>query len=205
MNMTIESPYTIMQDNTIQLRILSQNIEVRLPLSDNNLDVIITIIQNMKTNGIQNKTPEPEQKNSIPTDTKNIMGGEEKNSLDEDVLVPKTEDDNKEPEPKKSARKEYHRQSLPDKEILEPKNESRNIPIYKPVVDYLIEQLKDKFTAGDIADLIYKYYNETLNIDIVRTSAQVYAVDYRKYLYGKGIIKIVGSNQYERKDKKKQD
>lgn len=194
-----------MNKETIQLISESQQVDVRLPLSDNNLDVIITIIQNMKNNGIQNKTLELEQKNSIPTDTKNIIGGEEKNSLDENILVPKIEDINKEPEPKKSAREEYKRQSLPDKDVLVPKHESRNISIYKPVVDYLIEQLKDKFTAGDIADLIYKYYNETLNIDIVRTTAQVYAVDYRKYLYDKGIIKIVGSNQYERKDKKKQD
>ncbi len=192
-----------MNKETIQLISESQQVDVRLPLSDNNLDVIITIIQNMKNNGIQNKTLEPEQKNSIPTDTKNIMGGEEKIVLDENILVPKNEDDIKEPEPKKSARKEYHRQSLPDEEILEPKIDSRNI--YKPVVDYLIEQLKDKFTAGDIADLIYTCYNDKLNINILRSTAQVYSTEYRKYLYDKGIIKIVGSNQYERKDKKKQD
>jgi len=189
----------------------SKQVSVSLPLSDNNLDLLIKLIMGMRNshehvqgnfdrNVVESSQEYDTHLNDLVEDFYNNHGnGNVKNNVKPDVDTQCKQVVNE----SDTIHKRIAERMLPDEDVLVKKSDSRNISVYRPVVNYLLDNLKDKFTAKDIAHLIFKCYNFELNRKIAQSTAHVYSCDYRQYLVDQGLVQIVDNNLYKRIDNKK--
>jgi hypothetical protein len=80
-----------------------------------------------------------------------------------------------------------HFKGLMDKSLL--LKRYRKMPVYKPVLDHILEKTKDTFTCGEMAKIIDQYYFDTLKKPLSFKSTQAYASIYGRYMGENGIVK----------------
>lgn len=54
--------------------------------------------------------------------------------------------------------------------------------VYKPILDFILEGAPDPFTAGDVSSLIGRYYKEALQRTLKRSTQDLYANRYIRYM-----------------------
>jgi len=105
----------------------------------------------------------------------------------------KTEQKPSKIEQKKKTRYIYDQAVYPEDQIM---GRYGTTTVYKPVVDVILEKTTDRFSSVDVAKIIDKHYNFTLERPITAGSARSYASVYIKCMSSKGLIKEDGSIGY---------
>ena len=78
------------------------------------------------------------------------------------------------------------------------------MPVYKPLLDHILQNTKATFTAKEMASLIDKYYFHVLKRAITYQSAQAYASVYGRYMgEQKLVIRDLKKGYYEKTAEKK--
>ena len=72
-------------------------------------------------------------------------------------------------------------------DVLANKSEYGNITLYKPIAEYILDNIQDVFTKENLRTVIIDFYKKH-DWAISITTAQVYSVSYRKYLLDNGFI-----------------
>jgi hypothetical protein len=64
----------------------------------------------------------------------------------------------------------------------------RKMPVYKPILDHILENTKDTFTCGEMAKIIDGYYFNKLEKPLSFQSTQAYASVYGRYMADMGLV-----------------
>jgi len=102
-------------------------------------------------------------------------------------------------EKKKKTMHTYERAVYPEDQIM---GRYGTTTVYKPVVDVILKNAPDRFGRLDVAKIIDKHYNFTLERPITAGSARSYAFVYIKCMLSKGLIKEDGAIGYNMMFKK---
>lgn len=136
---------------------------------------------------------------NVIDDRLNELDGIEQNTDFAEQTGVKIEQIPSEIEQKKKTRHTYERAVYPEDQIM---GRYGTTTVYKPVVDVILKSTPDRFSRLDVAKIIDKHYNFTLDRTITAGSARSYASFYIKCMLSKGLIKEDGPIGYHMMFKK---
>jgi len=89
--------------------------------------------------------------------------------------------DNRNKDKKQVKKKEYFSTLFSDKDILSKYNEAGTITLYKPIFDFILENIPSKFKKNDLSDAVFEFY-KTKKWKITKATAQNYSYRYLNYM-----------------------
>lgn len=129
------------------------------------------------------------------TENKKIAG-DSFHVVDIDVVHENTNRKNNNGHEKDNIKSRYKNNLFSEKDVLLSKKDSGyNINIYRPIVDFILENISKEFNRKDLREQIYLFYQKQ-KWSITRGSAQVYSCDYRKFLLKNNIIRQYGEDDF---------
>ena len=179
----------------------NKNIEIKLPSTEKYVPVLIDIIKIIYGDKSDLVIP------NISASSKDIALHPETEKETEGNVKPNVKINvNKPIEPEKTKEETKPKTGnfntlFSDENKLTKPGEYGSVALYKPILNFILENTNDTFTKKDILDSLQKFYKQKA-WPMKESTARIYETQYRKYMLDKGIIQPKGYESFTKIKKK---